>query len=180
MFAAPKESSPGRKGKAGGGGGGARGGGGGGRGDIDLLRDDFMPSPTDLGTSPTEPVPTDLSVSLFRFLSLPVIDSERLCVCVCVCVCVVCVCVRAFCSMYYLKDTCAYVAHTCPVYVPNCSSGRARLLTRSKGASTCACGDMEYATRGRIHVRLAQASSSNRSSRRSRRASKQQQARPSF
>jgi hypothetical protein len=35
--------------------------------------------------------------------------------------------------VFPLNDTCAYVAHTCPVYVPDGSSGRARLLTRSKG-----------------------------------------------
>ena len=86
MFAAPKESSPGRKGKAGGG-----DSGGGARGDIDLLRDDLMPTPTDLGTVPAELAPTDLSVSLCRSLSLSASDSFRepvVCACVRVCVCV--------------------------------------------------------------------------------------------
>ena len=67
MFATPKESSPGRKGKA-------RGGGGGTRGDLDLLRDDLMPSPADLGTVPTELAPTHRSVSLIRSRSPSVSD----------------------------------------------------------------------------------------------------------
>ena len=62
-----------------------------------------------------------------------VVGCRRLSRCHVSILCVLCVCARAFCSMYYLKDTCAYVAHTCPVYVPDGSSGRARLLTRSKG-----------------------------------------------